>query len=104
MLESKIQKQIMSLLSSDEHIYIMKLQAGSIRGYPDLCGCRKGLFFGFELKRSEKESKKTTGRIVLQKHRINKINKAGGLGRLVHPDNYLEVYQELVTLSDRTCS
>ena len=95
-LESKFQTKVSNLLKTlGDECFFTVMQAGSIRGLPDIIGCYQGKFFGWELKRSEAEARKTTGRIALQKHRIKKIKKAGGIGEVVYPENLLLCFEQL---------
>jgi hypothetical protein len=71
-------------------------EAGSIRGLPDIVGCYKGRFFGWELKKSLADTKKQTGRIVLQRHRLQQIQKAYGISALVCPENLNESLEGLL--------
>lgn len=96
MLEHDFQKRVKARLKVEPDLYHFTKEALSIRGIPDLIGCYKGRFFALELKRSKKEAEKTSGRIVLQKHTLGLINKAGGIGRIVHPDNWEEVLEEIL--------
>jgi len=70
----------------------------SVRGIPDRLGCIRGKLFALELKRSKVEGRKTSGRIVLQRHILNKITKAGGYARVVYPENWAEVLEDLKKL------
>jgi len=62
-------------------------------------GSVNGRFFAWELKRSEAEARKKTGRIVLQKHILEKIHKSGGVAEVVHPGNLDMCYQHLKRIS-----
>lgn len=77
-------------------LYYFVKEALALRGIPDIIGCYKGRFFAWELKRSAKEASKTSGRIVLQKHFLGHINRAGGIGEIVHPDNLDQKLSELL--------
>ena len=77
MLESKIQKEILTYLRKNE-IFHLRFQAQSnINGIPDIICCYKGLFIGLELKQ---EKGKAT---ELQKKKLEAINNAGGIGRII---------------------
>lgn len=78
-----------------EGCYHFTKEALSLRGLPDIIGCYQGRFFAWELKRDKKEASKKTGRIVLQKHILGLIRKAGGIGEIVHPDNFQQKLKEL---------
>ena len=95
-LESKFKKQVMSRLKDLNGLFVFSKEAKSLRGYPDIIGCYRGQFFGWELKRSESEARKQTGRIVLQRHILTLIQQSGGIGEIVHPDNFEEKLAELL--------
>ena len=97
-LEHAFQKTVKDRLSNLEGCYHFTKEALAIRGIPDIIGCYKGRFFAMELKRSEKEASKRTGRIVLQRYTLRLIQKAGGFGWMVHPDNLESVLEELLNL------
>lgn len=77
MLESKIQKEILTYLRKNK-IFHLRFQAQSnINGIPDIICCYKGLFIGLELKQEK-------GRATeLQKKKLDAINNAGGIGVVV---------------------
>ena len=56
--------------------------------------CVNGMFVGLELKKSENEADD-----LLQEHKLSLINKAGGLGLKVYPENWQKVLTALVALS-----
>lgn len=97
-LESAFQRAVINKLKKIPDLYFFKKEAMAIRGIPDIIGCYKGRFFAWELKRSEAESHKMTGRIVLQKYIISLIRKAGGIGEFVYPENFEERLEELTLL------
>jgi penicillin-binding protein-related factor A (putative recombinase) len=84
-------------LDAVPNLYYFVKEALALRGIPDIIGCYQGRFFAWELKRSKKEAQKKTGRIVLQRHILKIIRKAGGIGEVVHPDNLEEKLEELTT-------
>jgi len=67
----------------------------SIRGLPDVLGCCNGRLFAWELKHSLAEGSKQTGRIVLQRWVLEKIRSAGGIAKIVYPENIEECIDEL---------
>lgn len=71
-------------------------EAMALRGLPDLIGCYQGRFFAWELKRSEAEANKKTGRIVLQRHILTLIRQAGGIGEIVYPENFDQCLADLL--------
>lgn len=95
-LEHSFQKKVKARLKAVPELYHFTKEAAAIRGIPDLIGCYRGRFFAWELKRSAKEAAKLKGRIALQRHVLSLIRKAGGIGRIVHPDNLEECLRELL--------
>lgn len=77
MLESKIQRDIISYLRR-KRVFHLRFQAQSnINGIPDIICCYNGLFIGLELKQEN-------GRATeLQKKKLDAINNAGGIGLVV---------------------
>jgi len=57
--------------------------------------CVNGIFVALELKR---DSKSKASR--LQEHTLEMINKSGGLGIVVRPDNFEKVITVIKTLSE----
>ncbi len=98
MLESKFQKKVIKILKATPNLWFWKVQAGSIRGIPDLVGCYEGRMFMWELKKSKQEGMLTTGRAALQKYRLVQVRRAGGIGEMVYPQNLEEKYKELTGL------
>lgn len=99
--ETRFQTEVTNRLKlyGDDCWYTV-IQAGSIRGLPDIIGCYKGTLFGWELKKSLAETRKRTGRIALQNYRLQKIREAGGIGELVCPENLDQKIQELEASSN----
>ena len=93
--QRKVTKKLDELIKKGHAIYYFVKEAGSIRGIPDLVGCANGQFFAWELKRDRSEAEKTSGRIVLQRYTLSRIEQARGIGRIVHPENLEECLQEL---------
>lgn len=98
-LEHDFQKVVKKRLKSLPNCYHFTKEAAAIRGIPDIIGCYQGTFFAWELKRSEAEARKKTGRIVLQRHVIGLIRKAGGIGEIVYPENFEEKLTQLLSSS-----
>ena len=94
--ESLFKDKVMARLKElGPDCFVFVKEAGSIRGLPDIMGCYKGRFFGWELKKSLADTQKRTGRIVLQRHRLQQIQKAGGHAALVCPENLDESLKDL---------
>jgi penicillin-binding protein-related factor A (putative recombinase) len=96
MLEKDFQQQVLKRLRSHEGLHVFVKEAKSLRGIPDLIGCYKGLYFCWELKKSEAEARKNTGRIVLQRHHLKQVQNAGGIAEIVYPENLNEKMSELL--------
>ncbi len=75
-------------------IWFTKVQMVSIRGIPDILGCYRGKFFAFEMK--VRPNKLKVG--SLQWHHIESINRSGGLGRELTPENLDRCIEELLCL------
>lgn len=97
--EHKFQKKVIKALKTLPNTYYFVKEAASIRGIPDLILVINGRFVALELKRDLKSMRATTGRIVLQRHNIDKINKAGGFGCIVCPETFDEVFAYLKSIS-----
>ena len=95
-LERNFKKRVKQRLDKIPNLYYFVKEAASLRGISDIIGCYNGRFFAWELKRSEKEAQKETGRIVLQRHNIGKVQLAGGIGQVVYPENFEECLEELL--------
>jgi len=93
--ERDFAKKVKAYLNTLPNCYWFTKEALAIRGILDICGCINGNFFSLELKRSQAEARKTTGRIVLQRYTILEISKAGGYATLVYPENWQMVRKAL---------
>ena len=98
-LEKAFQESVIRKLKTIKDMYFFKKEAAAIRGIPDIIGCYKGRFFAWELKRSQKEADKNTGRIVLQKLVIKMIQDCGDIGEVVCPENFEAKLRELTRSS-----
>ena len=77
------------------NLWFFKASERSLAGIPDFILCVNGIFVALELKR---ESKSKISR--LQSHNLELINKSGGLGIVVNPDNWVKILAVLKTLSE----
>ena len=73
------------------------IQQASIRGTPDRLGVVSGRFVALELKRSE-EAQHSRG-AALQKYYISKLNAAGAYARIIYPENWAEIKNDLLSLT-----
>ena len=93
-LEKTLQRRVLDDLNKLQNTFKYKAQAVALRGIPDIIICCAGCFIALELKRSETE--KPT---LLQEFTLKEINKSGGIGLLVNPKNWGEVYGAIAALS-----
>lgn len=75
--------------------YHLKTQQRSLRGVPDIIGCRMGAFFALELK---KDSKSKVDE--LQIYTLKKINREGGFARVTYPEVWEEDLQSLIYFTE----
>lgn len=64
-------------------------------GVPDIVGCYRGVFFGFECKAGKNKA------TALQLQNINQINDAGGFSIVVNEENIDRAIALLDVLADR---
>jgi hypothetical protein len=93
--ESKFQRKLKKKLDSIPDSYFFVKEAKAIRGIPDIIGVMRGRFIALEVKKNEAEAKQSGGRIALQKYVLTMINKAGGYGAVIYPENEQEILSEL---------
>lgn len=84
MKEQAIQTKLLNFLKSKGAYTVKVIEAGKA-GVPDILACYKGVFLGIEVKRPETLKRVTP----LQVYNLDKINEAGGLGRVVADVNTL---------------
>lgn len=94
--EHKFQHQIRSDFTKIEGLWCFSHEALSVRGIPDIIGVYRGQFFAWELKKNLQETRRRTGRIVLQRYILGQIRKAGGIAEFVCPENYQDKLQQLL--------
>lgn len=92
--ERAFRKKIDERLKEIPNSWWESIQQQAIHGTPDKIGVINGRFIGLELKRSARAEFSK-----LQKYKLDKINEAGGYGRLLHPDNVEEIFKDLYTMS-----
>lgn len=85
-------KVVKPALESIPDSWWIKIQAGSIRGIPDVLGVIKGKFIALELKIE------TGVADQLQLHRLRQVQKAGGFAAVVRPSNFHEILAQLEAL------
>jgi hypothetical protein len=92
---SRVVSKKLKELNINKCLWFFVKEAGAIRGIPDILGIYNGVPFVMELKRSESEARKKSGRIVLQRYTLRLVRLAGGLAYIVYPENLQEVLQDL---------
>lgn len=89
--ETKFKEKVIKDLKTIPYIWFTKTQQVATRGTPDIIGCVNGLFFALELKSTPK------GKVSdLQSYNLEKIIEAGGLSWVAYPENWEQVFEELV--------
>lgn len=93
MLESKIQKEILTYLRKNKIFHIRFQAQSNINGVPDIICCYKGLFIGLELKQEK-------GRATdLQMKKLKSINDAGGIGLIIKSLEEVEALFGLINMT-----
>jgi Holliday junction resolvase len=90
--ESRLSRKIMEALRL-EGAFVFKVWGSEhmMAGLPDLIGCYKGRFFGFEVKMPEKRNNTS----VKQDYVISLIRRAGGISQVVcNPQEALNALRE----------
>lgn len=86
MSEKELEKTVVECLEK-MGAWVMPKTHMSTLGIPDRIICLNGKFLAVEFKKSKTEAFKKTGRIVMQKKRLEEIKQAGGWAWLVYPEN-----------------
>jgi hypothetical protein len=98
-LESSFKKnKVNKALDKIPRLFHFSMMPGSFAGIPDKIICYRGRFIAWEIKRSKQDADKERQGHALQKWIIQKIADAGGLSRIVYPENFNECLAELLSL------
>jgi hypothetical protein len=89
------------LKSLGPECYFFIKEAKALRGLADIFICYKGHFIAWELKKSFSEANRDRDGHALQKYHLFCVNRAGGLGRFVYPENFEECWNELVAQTSK---
>lgn len=93
MNEKAFENQVKKWLKEHGAWYVKTWGGGYQRnGLPDLIICWKGHFIGLELKAENGRASE------LQKHEIEQIRKAGGIGMILKPSGFEELKKILLNL------
>lgn len=87
--EAQFRKQVDAFLRMLPNTISMSIQQVAIRGTPDKLLCCNGRFVALEIKAVDGKPS------PLQKHTLEKIRGAGGIGLLVYPEKW-DVVQEML--------
>ena len=90
--ETLFKERVVRRLKEIPGLWVEKIQQVGIRGTPDLLICYRGYFIAWELKTDR-------GRVEpLQQFKLDEIEKAGGIARIVRPSNLEQSIRELLDL------
>jgi hypothetical protein len=92
--ETRFKIKIKPALEKLPNSWTVKIQQVCILGTPDFLLCINGWFVALELKKD-----RTAPATALQKLNIHKINKAGGFGYFVYPENWVQILRTLKSLA-----
>jgi hypothetical protein len=92
--KNQVYQKLLALAArTDEPMWVEKIQQVTIRGTPDLMICFRGNFVAWELKTNE-------GKLdTLQKYKLDRIEKSGGIARVVSPATLDQHIKELQCLT-----
>jgi hypothetical protein len=88
--ETLFREKVTPLLKALPFTHVFSIQQVAIRGTPDMLLCIAGHFVALEFKKDER-SKPT----ALQRHALEKVEKAGGSAFVVCPENWGNIYRHL---------
>lgn len=91
--ETTFKNRIRPKLKAIPNSWWEKIQQVVICGTPDMIGVINGMFVAIELKKDKKAKIDD-----LQIHKMNLIEKAGGKCFIAYPENWDEVYSELLLI------
>lgn len=92
--ESNFKDIVRKDLESLSGIWFTKVQQVSIRGIPDFLCCYRGRFIALELKKDRKSKID-----ALQSYAISRIDWCGGYARVVSPETWKDVFEEIKALA-----
>lgn len=85
--------QVRPFLKRLKNTFFMGIQQVAICGDPDFVLCVRGHFVALELKAAGEKPR------PLQEHKLNQIEKAGGIRIVASPENWDDVKQHLLEMS-----
>lgn len=90
--ETRFKTKVVALLKQVDTLWLVKVQQVTIRGTPDILMCVRGKFVAWELKVGSNKASD------LQQYTLDAITKAGGIARVVTPENLKESLEEISCL------
>lgn len=94
--ESVFSSRVARDLATLRGAWFERIQQQATRGTPDRLGCIVGRFIALELKASAKAKVEK-----LQSYKLGRIADAGGIARVVYPENWDEEFGFLQTLQHK---
>jgi hypothetical protein len=92
--ETIFKNRIRPHLNALPNSWWVKIQQVALRGIPDFLGCINGQFIALELK---KDPKAPIGK--MQIYILSQIEKVGGYCRVLYPENWEVIFEELKKMS-----
>jgi Holliday junction resolvase len=92
--ETAFKEVVLKDLKALPDCWVEKIQQVGKRGTPDILGVLNGYMLAIELKKDAKEKPDK-----LQQHKLELIRKAGGLTYVACPENWNEIYDNLLLIS-----
>lgn len=88
--ETLFRERVTPLLKALPFTCVLSIQQVAIRGTPDMLLCIAGHFVALEFKKDERSQP-----TKLQRHTLEKIERAGGSAFVVCPENWDRIYSHL---------
>lgn len=98
--ETRFKDKVLFFIKRLPHTWYVVNDHRSIRGIPDITLCIAGLFVALELKKDWMSAHRASPRARLQKWNLEMIAKAGGMGYLVFPENWKQIQELLLEVSE----
>lgn len=92
--KAKLKKKLQTIPDSSWRVN----EAGAVRGYADIDGHIKGRAVYLEVKKNKQESRRMSGRTVLQRLRLSNHRDKGAIAFFVYPENEKEVLEYLSSI------
>ena len=93
--EGTFKKRLIRALEQIPNSSWIVTEAGSVRGHADIKGSINGYAVSLEVKRCKAESRRQTGRTVLQRYKLQQAREAGEYANWCYPENLEETLADL---------